>query len=603
MFSVIFKNRIQTLIFMPRERIAIIDKHKCKNKVDCPFLCATLCPVNRAGKQCIIEDVDDGKALIVEELCIGCGICIKQCPHLAITIVNLPTTLDHPPVHRFGKNMFELFSLPLPRPQSVLGIMGVNGIGKSTAIKILSKQVMPNLSQFDKTNTYEDIIAYYKGKEEQHLFQKIKDNKLKIAYKPQEVTLISKAYSGTVRELLTKVDERNVFKQVCERFDLMHLMDNNVNEVSGGELQRIAIAATVLKDADVYIFDEPTSFLDVKQRINASIFIKELGEQRSVVVVEHDLLIVDYMADLVQIMFGKAGVFGVVSKPLAARNAINSFMAGYLKEENIRFRDSQIKFELLGTHDQHQGETVVSWKSLKKNYKQFHLSADEGEICKGDVVGVLGENGTGKTTFVKMLAGELKQDEGEIEGKISVAYKPQYLEIEEDMLVMDYLKHVIGEYDRQLVTPLELKPLFMKNLSQLSGGELQRVFIAACLGRDAVLFLLDEPSAYLDIEQRLRVSKIIKDFVYEKGKTCVVVDHDLVFIDYLATKILLFSGNPGRTGHAIGPVSMIDGMNSFLKAINVTVRRDIESKRPRINKPNSVKDREQKLAGNYYYYQ
>ncbi len=589
---------------MIRERIAIIDKYKCKNKIDCPFLCGQLCPINRAGKHCIIEDADDGRALIVEELCIGCGICIKQCPHLAITIVNLPKELSHLPVHRYGRNMFELFSVPLPKPRTVLGLLGVNGIGKSTAIKILGKQFIPNLSDFNAVPSYEAVLEYYKGKEEKHLFKKLSSDEMTVAFKPQEVTLISKSYNGTVRSLLKKCDTAGKIDEITDRLEISHIMERDIKKVSGGELQRIAIAATVLKDADLYIFDEPSSYLDIKQRLNVGTFIKKLGEEKSVIVVEHDLLIMDYMTDSVQIMFGKHGVFGVVSNPLQARNAINSYLTGYLKEENIRFRNTKITFEERTPQDrQIKRDTLISWDNLTKKFSQFSLEANNGMIKKGDIIGIFGENGIGKTTFVKILANVLKADQGSIKGNIAVSYKPQYLDIDNysNMLVSEYLHEVIAVYDKEIIQPMNIKPLFLKTLSQLSGGELQRVAIAGCLGRDADIYLLDEPSAYLDIEQRLFISKIIRDFIAETDKACIVVDHDIVFIDYLANKLLLFEGNPGRNGKASGPYPMIKGMNNFLKNMNITVRRDPESKRPRINKPDSVKDREQRSSGNYYY--
>ena len=123
---------------------------------------------------------------------------------------------------------------------------------------------------------------------------------------------------------------------------------------------------------------------------------------------------------------------------------------------------------------------------------------------------------------------------------------------------------------------------------------MQRVAIAHCLSQDANLFLLDEPSAYLDIEQRLLISKIIKNLAWERDITILVVDHDLMFLDYISNKLIVFSGTPAREGHLEGPLKMEDGMNLFLKSLNITLRRDITSHRPRINKPGSVKDREQK---------
>jgi ATP-binding cassette subfamily E protein 1 len=197
------------------------------------------------------------------------------------------------------------------------------------------------------------------------------------------------------------------------------------------------------------------------------------------------------------------------------------------------------------------------------------------------------------------LAGVIKTKEEE-ELKLKVAYKPQYLE-PSDELVMSALHRAITHYNIQIIRPLNLQDLFQRKLNELSGGELQRVAIAHCLSQDADIYLMDEPSAYLDVEQRLIVSKVIKDVMFTNGKSAMIVDHDLLFIDYLSDKLLVFDGEPAKLGIANSPMSMASGMNKFLSDLNITFRRDEENFRPRINKEDSQKDREQKNSGNLYY--
>ena len=228
------------------------------------------------------------------------------------------------------------------------------------------------------------------------------------------------------------------------------------------------------------------------------------------------------------------------------------------------------------------------------------MKAHKGSIHKNEIIGILGENGTGKTTFVRILAEALKQDKGEIARKVKVSYKPQYLEVSDD-LVVDVLKTAFSKYENQIVHPLSIVPLSLSKLSELSGGELQRVAIAYCLQQDADLYLLDEPSAYLDSEQRLVLSKVIRDFVEQKNASALIVDHDLLFIDYISDKLMVFEGKPAVEGNVTGPFEMEDGMNKFLKELGITVRRDSESGRPRVNKLDSRLDREQKESGKYYY--
>lgn len=579
-------------------RIAIVDNEKLKNMQEKLHI-RSICPVNRTGKECIKID-DNQKLTIDENLCTGCGICPKVAP-LGIKIINLPEQLKQKPIHRYGENQFVLYSMPTPLKGKVTGVLGVNGIGKSTALKILARVLNPNFGDWTKEGAFKDIIPFFKGTEAQRFFEELDKGTIKISYKPQQVELIPKGAKGTVRQLLQKVDQRNKFDEVVKELQLEEVLDNNISEVSGGELQRVAIAATVLKDANLYIFDEPSSYLDIKQRINVSRFIKNLiNENTSVLLVEHDLIILDYMTDVINIMYGREAAYGIVSGIKPTKAGINVYLGGYLKEENIRFRDAAMKFSERPPIESKQKNELTRWKNITKKQGKFSLEAKEGVIFKHDIVGVLGENGIGKTTFVKMLAHVLKQDGGEVSSKITVSYKPQYIE-SSDKTVSEVLTTAIAKYENQLIGPLGIEPLFESRLSQLSGGELQRVAIVACLQNDADLYLLDEPSAYLDAEQRLVVSKVIRDFIEVKGKTAMIVDHDLLFIDYVATKIMVVDGEPAKHGIVHAPLEMENGMNLFLSKLGISLRRDHDTKRPRINKEESYLDRQQKNSGKYYY--
>ncbi len=480
----------------------------------------------------------------------------------------------------------------------VSGIVGVNGIGKSTAINILAGLLKPNLGK-EKEAEFKEIIKYFKGTEAQGFFEKVKEGKIKVAYKPQQVDLIPKQLKGTVKELLEKVDEKKKLKEIARELEIEKVLDHNISNISGGELQRVAIAATVLKKANVYFFDEPTSFLDIKQRIKVSKFIRNLAdEDTAVLVVEHDLIILDYMTDLVHIMYGKQGCYGVVSQPKVSRVGINVYLDGYLKEENIRFRDHKIEFSKRPPIQTKKDIILTSWQKFKKKIGSFEIEAKEGNIFKDQVLGILGENGIGKTSFVRILAGDIKTSYNIKD--LVVSYKPQYLE-KSDEPVAIVLKNAIKKYNTQLIRPLNIKPLLEKSLNQLSGGELQRVAIAQCLSKEANLYLLDEPSAYLDVEQRLVASKIVREFIETNNKSALIVDHDLLFIDYISEGLIVFSGVPAVSGKVNEPSSMEDGMNLFLKDLKITFRRDIDSNRPRANKPGSQTDEKQKKENKLYY--
>jgi ATP-binding cassette subfamily E protein 1 len=587
------------------KRIAVVKKDKCNPEGCGAYLCSRFCPINRKGEECIYH-AEGHKAGVTEKLCIGCMICVHKCPFEAIDVINLPEDFHGQPIHRYGENGFVLFSLPTPIPGKVVGIVGKNGIGKSTALKILAGVLKPNLGT-DKEVSYDELLQYFKGTEAQRFFENIKAGKVKVAYKPQAIDMIPKTFKGTVKELLEKVNETGKLNEIVQTLALERFLDTPIGNVSGGELQRIAIAATLLKKANLYIFDEPTSYLDIKQRLRVAEIIRSLADtnnpehaENAVLVIEHDLISLDFMTDLVHIMYGKAGSFGVVSQPKSTKEGINLYLGGYLKDENVRFRDYKIQFDVKAPVDIKTRTILTSWPELTKKQGRFSLAVEPGELHKHLVVGILGENGIGKTTFVQLLAGVLKPDSGTVDSNVTVAYKPQYLESQSDELVQAFLSDA-QQYTNEVLKPLEIMPLMLKQLNQLSGGELQRVAIAHALSKKASLILLDEPSAYLDVEQRLAVSKVIRYFVETKGVSVLVVDHDLLFIDYISDKLLVFAGQPAVAGTVSGPYAMEKGMNMLLTHLGISLRRDEFSHRPRINKKDSYKDREQKAAGKLYY--
>lgn len=576
-------------------RIAVVEAEKCNQNRCGGLLCAKVCPVNRTGEECVYEG-EDKKAKIIEDTCIGCGICVQKCPTNAITIVNLPDSFKAAPIHKYGESGFQLYDLPIPIFGKVVGLLGKNGIGKTTAMKIFAGLLKPNFKT-DQEATIEDIIKHFKGTEAQLFFERLRDQKVTISYKPQQVELIAKQFQGTVRELLTRVSEEKI-PRITELLDLKQVLDRPIDKISGGELQRVAIAATMMKEASVYCFDEPTNYLDIKQRIRVSKAIKELANDKTaVIVIEHDLIVLDYIADLIHIFYGKENAYGIVSGVKTTKNGINVYLSGYLREENVRFRNKQIAFEQKQASEITRDTELCSWPAIHKDFGSFSFSSSEGMINQHDIIGILGENGIGKSTFMKEMS-ELHTETKR--GMLRISYKPQYIPVPENITVIEYCSDILN-YEQQLMVPLELHELLERRLDQLSGGQLQRVAIAKCLSSEADLYLLDEPSAYLDVEQRLLMSKIIRDMMLLKGKACLVVDHDLLFIDYIADKLIVFTGQPAVKGRAEGPFSMGDGMNLFLRDLGITFRRDEESRRPRINKVGSVLDKEQKSTGKLYY--
>lgn len=555
----------------------------------------------------IIIDEKTKKPLISEELCSGCGICTNRCPFNAISVINLPEALDNP-IHRFGQNMFELFGLPTLSEGSVIGILGPNGIGKSTIMRVLSGEMIPNLGNWENpANNWDEIIDHYKGSQLQNYFKNLSEGKIKVIHKPQMVDQLPKFVKGNVSELLSNADERNKFEEVIETLDLKNVLNREIANLSGGELQRVAIAASYVREGDFYYFDEPTSWLDVRQRLNAVKVIRSLAEDgKSVMVIEHDLATLDAISDYVNILYGQTGAYGVVSQMKGVRVGINAYINGFLKEENVRIRKQPIEFSIRPPTPEDEGESIVSYTNLKKSYEGFSLTAESGEIFHDEIVTAFGSNGIGKTTFAKILANEVKPDEGKVEEDIKIAYKPQYIVSDfegrvEDFLYMNAPSYGSNIFKTEIMKPFSLEDILDKQVNELSGGELQRLAVATTLSKEADIYLFDEPTAFLDVEQRLIAGKAIRKIIESKNAASLIVDHDIVFIDYISDRAMVFQGDPGIKGKASQPMDLRTSMNKFLKDLKITFRRDKETKRPRVNKLDSYLDREQKENGEYYY--
>ena len=616
-------------------RVAIINKDKCKPH-KCNFECGLVCPVNKQGKQCIkLEDIEDMGAkkkiaVISEANCTGCTLCTKTrgCPFDAIMIVNIPTELNADIVNRYGKNGFRLYRMPILRQGQILGILGQNGIGKSTIVSILSNKLKPNFERFDLNLTNDEIIKMFKGSEMHKYMTNLYENKYKVSNKVQHVDALinflkSKNLNPTVNEYLDKKNEYEKtdswYLNVINTLELDKIMDSYVVSLSGGELQRIVCASVLLTKADVYIFDEPTNFLDVRQRLNISNLIKSLQTPKNyIIVIEHDLAILDYLSDYICIMYGIPSAYGVVSKPLSTSNAINIYFDGYIPSENMRFRVNEydiISLNYSESADIKFANKLLTYEQSIITYPDYELTVESGNFpAEGSINIVLGKNGTGKTTFINHIAKTLES---------SISHKPQYLSVEQfkdstgkystvyEFLVKNIKSSLFDEmFKSDVYKPLDIDSIKDRKLNELSGGEMQKFWIVYTLGKEAHIYLLDEPSACLDIEQRVIITKVIKRFLIHNKKVGFIVEHDMMMAVSFGcepnTQTIIMEDNCSegnlRKFKASSPSKFSYGINKFLQILNITFHTQTNSKhnRPRINKLNSQKDKEQKIKGVYY---
>jgi len=587
------------------------------------------------GKPCI-EIGKDKKVAVSESACPVCVNRCKQCPGDAVSVVKLPTNLTANTTHRYGPNSFKLHGLPVPRPGHVVGLLGSNGIGKSTCLGILSGKIKPNFGNLENPPEWSSITNHYRGSDLQNYFQALTEDRMKVAIKPQLETGLVRRFQGrAVGALLKERNERGRMEEYIRELELEHLLDRNVEELSGGELQRFAIACVLCRDVQVYMFDEASSFLDIKQRLKVTKLIRDLVEnspEKYVIVVEHDIAILDAMSDYVQCLYGSPGAYGVCTRRIRVRNGINQYLAGYFPAENMRFRDHELTLrvtqadllpEMTEMDDkskfgsfEYPATTYTRGRrdgnSSGSSPKPFTLHIEAGSLREGECVALMGENGTGKSTYMEMLAGRLEDQAANHPDLTScgVAYKRQGLHpaLRRFPGTVHCLleKRINASLSDRLFRLLVLKPLKMDQLrdlpvSSLSGGEMQRLAITLCLGKTAQFYLFDEPSAGLDCEQRVVAAKVMKRWVVNHlGKTLLLVEHDFVMASAMADRIVVYEGSPGVSCTARSAVGVVEGFNRFLRSMDVTFRREPPSFRPRVNKKGSRIDKEQRARNEYY---
>ena len=586
-------------------RIAILLTDRCHPK-ECQWECQAYCPPVRMGQECIIEG-PTGQPIISETLCIGCGICVHKCPFDAIKILNTPEANESEIVHRYGYNGFRLYRMPVPPPKGITGLLGPNGTGKSTALRLLAGVEVPNLGDFAAPGEWSKVLEHYRGTALRAHFERVAKGALKSVVKPQYVDRLSEE-PITALEYVAR-SEGNATKAL-EDVGLGNRSDRKLAELSGGELQMTAIARALATDADLYLIDEPSSYLDIIHRLRVARVLRRLGETKSVLVVEHDLGLLDYLADQAHLLYGEPAAFGVISHPIPMRSAINTYLTGYLKDENVRFRTDPVRFVAHPPKPPARQNALVEFPELEKEFPRFHLSVGAGNLAKGETVGVVGPNATGKTTFVRMLAGVEPPTRGQAPAGVTVSYKPQYLKATQGASLRARAEALASDptfdgklFERELVPGLHLDGILDVALPDLSGGELQRAAVALALARPATLYLLDEPSAYLDADERMSMARLIRRQVERQAVSALVVDHDVYFLDLACDELMVFRPDApdGSRGRGDGPFAMREGMNRLLKTVDITFRRDAETLRPRINREGSVLDREQRAKGEYYY--
>ncbi|MFH1257745.1 MAG: ATP-binding cassette domain-containing protein, partial [Candidatus Micrarchaeota archaeon] len=555
-------------------RIAIVDRNLC-NPLKCNLECMRACPSNRLRKECTFlvnkktgekhidfkyeyskEIKSNSVAFIEPSLSQGCNICAKACPFHAINVVNLPEAKKEELVYSYGKNGFQLYKLAIPRT-GIVAIVGENGVGKSTNLKLIAGKL---------------AAQKFPSKEIKEYFEKLKPDAL--VYKPQEISGMGE--KRKVCELLKHVDERKELGKLKEIFDLDRIWERELQQLSGGELQKVVVCAALLREKETYFLDEPFSFLDYVYRIRLINYLLENFQQKKVLIIDHDISLLSYLCKQSYLMFGEPGAYGIVSQVYGTDRAINMFIEGYIGPENMRFREERIAYK------HYMGEThrkkLMEIPKMEMKRGEFVVKNPSAiQINEGEIVGIAGKNGIGKSTICRRIFEE---------HPTTAAFKEQILARENDIAGKYFEKRDL--FSENYLHQMKMRKLEYYNIEKLSGGELQKLEIFRALNQEKALYILDEPTNMLDVSSRILLSKVFRERV-AADRAVLVVDHDLEFLHNTVDRLIVMEGESGKHGEVAGIFDKDEGVRMLMAEFDLSYRRDTDTKRLKLNKKGSKK--------------
>ncbi|KAJ4879436.1 ABC transporter E family member 1 [Raphanus sativus] len=524
-------------------------------------------------------------------------------------------------IHSYGPNSFKLHRLPVPVRGDIVGLVGPRSIGKTTALKILAGELTPNLGRFnDPPLDWLTIRTHLHDKHLRRFLAQVVNHKLKVVFKPQQVP---QDYMGlAVGEILRKVDDRKDLRALILCFLDLKTPSVKFHHLDIRAQHRVTLAAALLQDADVYIFDDISSFLDMRQRFMVAQLIRSLKTAKSyVIVVDNDLSVIDYVSDYMYIMYGEPEAYGVFSEQyFDVETGIEFYLRGFDPIEDNLIRGDPLIFE---RHLEPDPEPLIgrrySYPHMTTNHLKHKMKVEGGNLHDCQIHLVLGDQGTGKSTFIKLLAGFLPPDGVEPWcPEYLKSYKPKKISFIRACTVRAALETRCfhHRFVSDVIEPLQIDRLMGRKLTSLSPGERQRVAITFCLMKDAHVYLIDEPSLDLDSDMRIRVALAIRKHILRIQRAAVVVENDFLMAAYLADKVILVEpsidtasclprdiARPVSGFSVSSPCDRVAGFNLLLEKLNITFRQVPDSSRltPRVNKAGSMEDKTQKLNGNFYY--
>ncbi|HEB7594008.1 TPA: ABC-F family ATP-binding cassette domain-containing protein [Campylobacter coli] len=491
-----------------------------------------------------------------------------------------------------------------------IAIIGKNGEGKSSLLKALlgtlaldsGRVVRQNGKSIAMLSQTVDFSANLSVKEAikielEEIYNTLKEYEALQSKLEKEPT--SKEYLKQMDDLIALIDSKDAWNieakitRVLKEFSLLDYSDRLVCTLSGGEIRRVGLCILLLKNPDILLLDEPTNHLDVYM----TSFLEDLlkNSKMCVIFISHDRYFIDAIAHkCVEVDQGKLSVFkGGYANYLEKKTQILESLAKshetllkHLKSEEewlrrgvkarlkrnegrkerifkmreeakknpgaikrLKLEISRAALNFTGEKNPNRKKMLFELKNVSKNLGEKALFTDfSSRILQGERIAIVGKNGCGKSTFLKILLGELKQDSGEIKrGEIKIGYFDQARSlVNSDKTLLEIFcpnggdrvevrgknMHVYG-YLKNFLFP---KEFLDKSVSVLSGGEKNRVALALLFTEEYDVLILDEPTNDLDIA----TINILEEYLLSFEGAILLVSHDRYFVDKIATKLYAF---------------------------------------------------------------
>ncbi|XP_013637391.1 PREDICTED: ABC transporter E family member 2-like isoform X2 [Brassica oleracea var. oleracea] len=481
------------------------------------------------------------------------------------------------PTHRYGPGSFDIHGLPNLYLGTVVGLLGGKSTGKTTCLKILAGQLKPNLGRFEDPPEWDEIIDHFDTEHIRTYLTRLQTNTLNVALKSQDLTVYRS--SLTVRTSLeeSKGTGFDSMEELIEDLDMTSMLDTCVTDLSDAELQRFAIASTIVQMADVYLFDEPTIFLDARQKYQvARVILSVVKPDRYVCITDNDMSVLDLVCDHI-LYTGEETTSGEVHL------------------DHYPLTLEEISEEIVTPPTYRYPETVV------KGFGTFSLHVMGGDLRSSEITVVLGNMHTGKTLFLEWLNRiSVGQDFSHKDQKM-IKCENRHDTVATHLYRLIRFSSLDRVFQELVLKPLGIVKILDKRIKEVSQSTLQKIAIATCLGQEgARVFLLDEPSIHLDARERVIAAQTIKRFIAYSRKAALVVEQDFMMATYLADRVIVVQGEPGVQSTVNSPVLMSNGVNQYLSDLNITCRTNRFTSLARMNKPRSVEDEEQKTGGHFF---